>query len=224
MDDNWLEETYLQIVYELFETNPKIGAIGGQSKIAIESWETIPNWFNTEENAYAVGKQGMYSGDVTNRLYLWGAGLAIRKHLAERCFDADFPLLLKGREGEKVTAGDDSEICNRLILMGYRLLYDERLQYQHFIPTLRLTEDYLIKMKKGFENSYGVLTLYSECIRVLVTGKDSKINKLRYVFKEHPFNNAKLLRMFFWLYGLSVYVNNDMRIIRGFYKKYNRNP
>ncbi len=105
--------------------------------------------------------------------------------------------------------------------MGYCLLYDERLQYQHYIPGVRLTENYLVKMKKGFENSYGILTLYSECIRALILDKRSKTDRLLHVIKERPFNKGKLLRMLFWLYGLPVYVNNNMRLMRGFYKKYN---
>ncbi|RXK57427.1 glycosyltransferase [Lacibacter luteus] len=219
-DDNWLDEIYIQTVFTLFENNEQAGAIGGQSTIAVQNGEMIPTWFKAEENAYAVGKQAMQSGDVTERLYLWGAGLAVRKHIAEKCFDEDFPFLLTGRSGKAVTAGDDSEICNRIVLMGYRLLYDERLKYEHFIPSIRLTEDYLIQMKNGFERSYGVLTLYSECIRAIVLNKRSKAAVLRETINERPFNKGKLLRMVYWIYGLALYVNNDMRMIRAYYKKH----
>ena len=219
-DDNWLNEVYIQTVYELFETNPEVGAIGGQSTVAIQDGETIPSWFKAEENAYAVGKQAMQSGDITYRHYLWGAGLASRKKLVENCFDSNFPFLLTGRNGIKITAGDDTEICNRIILMGFRLLYEERLQFQHFIPTSRLTEEYLIKLKKGFEASYGVLTLYSECITVAALPRRSKVPFLLDAILEKPFNKGKLKRMFYWLYGFSFYVNDEMRTIRSFYKKY----
>jgi glycosyltransferase involved in cell wall biosynthesis len=219
-DDNWLCEFYIQTVFELFETNPQTGAIGGQSTIVVQKDETIPTWFKSEENAYAVGKQALQSGDITDRHYLWGAGLAIRKQIAENCFDDQFPFLLTGRKGEKNTAGDDTEICNRIILMGYHLLYDERLHYKHFIPAVRLTEEYLNQMKKGFETSYGVLTLYSECISAIGLPKYSKPAIFLNTLNERPFNKGKLLRMLFWLFGLTFYVNVDMRIIRAFYKKY----
>lgn len=220
-DDNWLEENYLKFVNQLFNTNPHVGAIGGKSTMVTESEGTIPNWFKTEENAYAVGKQAFESGDVTSRLYLWGAGLAIRKNLAEQCFDTEFPFLLMGRNGKQITAGDDFEICSRIILIGYSLLYDERLQYEHYIPSVRLTEIYLAQMKMGFENSYGILILYSEIIRALILDKRSKTSRLLDIMKERPFNKRKFLRMLFWLYGLHLYVNDDMQIIREFYKKHN---
>ncbi len=219
-DDNWLCETYIQTVFELFETKPQTGAIGGQSTIVVQKGETIPTWFKSEENAYAVGRQALRSGDITDRHYLWGAGLAIRKQVAENCFDNRFPFLLTGRKGKKIIAGDDTEICNRIILMGYHLLYDERLYYKHFIPSVRLTEEYLNQMKKGFEASYGVLTLYSEFISAIGLQNYSKPAIFLNTLHARPFNKGKLLRMFFWLFGLTFYVNDDMRIIRAFYKKY----
>lgn len=221
-DDNWLDKKYVQTVYDLFEANPKTGAIGGQSTLAVHNTAVIPDWFKEEENAYAVGKQSLQTGDITARLYLWGAGLALRKHLAEKCFDVKFPFLLTGRKGKKITAGDDTEICNRIILMGYRLLYDERLKYAHFIPEARLTEDYLATMKKGFEQSYGALTLYSECIRSVVLDNHKKIAVLKTAIIQKPFNIKKVLRMLYWVYGMALYVNDDMMLIKGFYKKYGR--
>lgn len=218
-DDNWLDGAYIQRVYELFEKNPQAGAIGGQSTLAVGDGVIIPNWFKTEENTYAVGKQALKSSDVTDRLYLWGAGLAVRKTIVEKCFDKKYPFLLTGRKGKNITSGDDCEICNRIVLMGYRLLYDERLEYIHFIPAGRLKDDYLIEVKKGFELSFGVLTLYSEFINTIILNKGSKSQLLQNVLSQRPLNTRKLLRILYWLYGLPIYVNNDMRLIRAFYKK-----
>lgn len=219
-DDNWLDQKYVQTVYDLFEKNPQYGAIGGQSFLAVNNMAVVPNWFREQENAYAVGKQCLQTGDVTSRLYLWGAGLALRKHLAEKCFEVKFPFLLTGRKGNKITSGDDTEICNRIVLMGYLLMYDDRLMFTHFIPEIRLTEDYFSKLKKGFEQSYGVLALYSEFIRCIVLDNRSKFATLKNTVIQKPINIKKILRMLYWLYGIPLYVNDHMILIKGFYKKY----
>lgn len=219
-DDNWLVDTYVETVFNLFESYTNVGAIGGQSEAAFESGIEVPEWFYKEKNAFAVGMQGERTGIITDRLYLWGAGLAVRKEIVKKCFDPAYPFLLTGRKADKVTAGDDTEICNRIVMMGYDLYYDERLVYKHYIPAARLTEEYLFQMKKGFERSYGVLTLYNEFINSVVLNKVSKLSMLIVIIFQRPINKKKILRALFWLYGIALYANDDMRMIRGFYKNY----
>lgn len=71
-DDNWLKEDYTEIVYNTLEGDEKIGAVGGKG-IAIADAPGLPEWFFKYEDGYATGEQGIQSGDVTDRKYLWGA-------------------------------------------------------------------------------------------------------------------------------------------------------
>ena len=45
-------------------------------------------------------------------------------------------------------------------IAGYHLWYDERLEFQHFIPTTRLQKEYLQKVKDGFRTINPVLRSY----------------------------------------------------------------
>jgi glycosyltransferase involved in cell wall biosynthesis len=150
-DDNWLQEDYLSISYELMSSDSFIGGIGGQG-IAVSD-ESFPDWFEKVQNSYACGKQLPFSGDASQRGYLWGAGLVSRKSILEQVFDLDYPFLCQGRKGDILLAGDDSEICHRLIILGYRLIYNENLVYSHFISRNRLSLEYYNKMILGFQLS-----------------------------------------------------------------------
>lgn len=157
-DDNWLDKNYLQQAVEIMAGNDDIGALGGQSEAVSDT--DFPEWFEKCKMDYAVGRQGERSGDVSTRKHLWGAGLTTRKSLMEKVFDPAFPILLSGRQGKSLTAGDDSEICARLLLMTRQLHYSEALFFKHYIPSERLTNQYRERQREGFHQSYKVLPQY----------------------------------------------------------------
>ena len=79
-DDNWLNSMYIQNGFSILEKNSRIGALGGFGKAAFENNVLEPEWFYYYENIYALGKQGVTSGDITfQKLYVYGAGMFIRK-------------------------------------------------------------------------------------------------------------------------------------------------
>ena len=157
-DDNWLQSDYLQNAFSLMESNPQIGALGGQG-IAVSDVE-LPDWFTDYENGYATGKQAAFSGDVSKRGYLWGAGLVARLSLLYKVFDKKYPFLLVGREGGLLLAGDDAEICKRILLLNYSLYYDQSLLFYHYIPSNRLSWENRKKMFQGFDISDVILRKY----------------------------------------------------------------
>ena len=161
-DDNWPDRDYLERVWETFQSNNRIGALGGQSEAAMEIEEPI--WFKNHMQSYAVGKQNHKSGDVTNRRYLWGACIAIRRVILLALYENGFTPLCTGRKGNEILAGDDSEICRLIILLGWRLWYDERLKFKHYIPKERLTLNYLENLYIGFNKSDQFLGKYDKVI------------------------------------------------------------
>lgn len=158
-DDNWLCPTYIDTAYFILQNNPGIGAVGGQNVPATDA-RNFPPWFEEKQANYAVGKQALQSGDISYREFIWGAGMATRKKLFIDAF-SKYKSLLPGRSGKILTSGDDNEYCMRLLFMGYRLFYNETLRFVHFIPSGRLTEEYINRLGEGFKTSYDVLSKYS---------------------------------------------------------------
>ncbi|HKB44998.1 MAG TPA: hypothetical protein VKC90_11435, partial [Chitinophagaceae bacterium] len=66
--------------------------------------------------------------------------------------------------------------CLRLLFMGYRLFYNESLRFVHFIPSHRLTEEYINGLGEGFKSSYEILSKYS---LLLYLQSSSKIQKIK---------------------------------------------
>ena len=161
-DDNWLCENYIQTTIDILNSDERIAAVGGYGKAISNS--DFPEWFEQYEAGYAVGKRGFKSGYLKGGYQLLtGAGLSFRKTLYLKAF-SELPSLLADRKGNELSSGGDSEICLRFLLLGYRLYYDERLVYKHFIPSERLTIEYRVKLYAGFEQAAPYLRIYSTFI------------------------------------------------------------
>lgn len=174
-DDNWLSENYISTAFEIMNSNHQIGILGGRGEAVSTLTTDFPKWFAAVENSYAVGRPLRESGDATNRKYLWGAGIVIRKKLY---FEAhkNNPSLLIGRKGEDLSSGEDAELCARAILLGYSLYYDEQLYFKHFILPERLTKMYFKKLIAGHKASYNLIKYYWHYI--------DYINQPQYVKRE----------------------------------------
>jgi glycosyltransferase involved in cell wall biosynthesis len=155
-DDNWLHENYLLVALNTMNKNSSIGALGGHGE-AVSNID-FPDWFENVKGAYACGKQWPVTGFCSGRMYLWGAGLVSRKSLLLKVFDS--PLRLTGRNGAKLMAGDDGEICMRILLMGYELYYNSLLNYKHYMQPFRLTQEYYIRMNQGFKDCNKIINQY----------------------------------------------------------------
>lgn len=172
-DDNWLQNDYLEKAFQLMEKLPDAGALGGCSEVVTDG--LLPEWWEENKNSFAVGNQAVKSGDVTQRGYLWGAGLITRKIILDSVFDSRYPFILSGRKGNQVISGDDSEICSRIILLGWKLYYHEDLNFKHFLPKERLTDEYRDKLIAGFESTYGIQKKYKLAIELVFTPLINKI-------------------------------------------------
>jgi glycosyltransferase involved in cell wall biosynthesis len=158
-DDNWVETDWVQKVADVFAMNEKIGACGGRSEAIFE--EHKPEWFDDYQSSFAVGVQGDQSGIVDDKKgFLWGAGLSFRKSLWHELENRGFKNLTVGREGKNITAGEDSELCYAIRLLGYHLYYNKDLGLKHFMPANRMNIKYLGKMFEGFGKAYARLNSY----------------------------------------------------------------
>lgn len=156
-DDNWLADDYLINAYTILNSDKNIAALGGFGEAVSDI--VIPEWFYDVQNAYAVGKQYTYQGDVSCEKHLWGAGLALRKSIYFKAF-TNFPSLTTGRNGNILSAGEDYELCIRFVLMKYRLHYSEKLFYRHYIPAARLSLSYKERLFAGFRLTDDIFNCY----------------------------------------------------------------
>ncbi|TGE25622.1 glycosyltransferase [Hymenobacter aquaticus] len=165
-DDNWLQPDYLALAWEVMEKDPKIGALGGIGRPQCEI--TPPFWFKDFAAIYAADTQAPHQGDITaGPSYVYGAGCVVRKAAWEKIYRAGFKSMLTGRHGDKLTSGEDNEMCYAFVLAGYKIWYDERLRFQHFIPAKRLTWNYVERIFEGNAESEAALRPYVDYIAAL---------------------------------------------------------
>lgn len=177
-DDNWLGKEYIQIAFEIMRANPDIGALGGKSTATADI--EFPEWWDDYREGYAVGQQAKKSGCINERRFVWGAGMVTRKRLYQACFPDNFKSLLIGRNGEDLSSGDDYEYSLRLLLLGYNLFYDDRLEFKHYISNNRLNWAYRKKMFGGHHKAQHTLNKY---LKVLQHQKNKFLFKLTRLFK-----------------------------------------
>lgn len=197
-DDNWLDVNYLQIAFDFMKNHPQVGILGGKG-IAVSSAE-FPDWFSTYQGDYAVGVQGLESGEISNRGYVWGAGMTVRKKEILSLYNAGFSGSLTGRKGADLQAGDDSEICKWYLIVGKSLYFNELLVFRHYIEEFRLTIDYNKKLNQGFSQSQIALNQYNFIINLIKRKRlsISKIGSLIMIFLfEKNFSKIAALLEFF---------------------------
>lgn len=153
-DDNGLQSNYVMTAWEIMNNNLQIGALGGCGMLNVK----IPKWLEGLEEFYAIGPQGIRSGDVTDtRGCLYGAGLVIRKSVFDQLNQRHFQSLLSDRTKNTLLSGGDTELTFAIRLIGYRLWYDERLKFEHFISPKRINKWYFTRLM--FYMGYGWMAL-----------------------------------------------------------------
>lgn len=158
-DDNWVEKHWVEKVFSVFTENNNIGACGGRSEPVFE--KEMPDWFPSFEKSFAVGKQLDKNGIIEGPLHtLWGAGLSFRKQIWTELQRKGFSTLTIGRQGKKLSGGEDTELCYAIRLLGFSLFYSDDLVLKHYMPEARLNLDYMKKMYMGFGAANVRLNLY----------------------------------------------------------------
>ena len=189
-DDNRLDPTYVETCFEILENNPQIGAVGGRG-IAVTDGQPLPDWFPDFGKHYASGGQDESTRDITRRRgYLWGAGMASRTDLFKSMY-LRFPSFLIGRKGKELIGGEDTEYCLRLVLKGWRLYYDSRLSFEHYMPVHRLETAYRDRLVKTLDEDGIVLEKYYLAV------------KMQFKTAGRPWNKMRLLLVtpFKWLFA-----------------------
>lgn len=155
-DDNWLSETYLNILFSEFENNRNLGVLGGIGMPAFEGEK--PEWFDTHQENFACGKPSLVNGKLK---YVYGAGMGLRQSTVRELRQKGFTEILSDRKGNTLYSGGDNELCHAAGWLGYEIALNTSLTFLHYMPKNRINKTYLEKLHDGFGRSRLYLEIYT---------------------------------------------------------------
>jgi glycosyltransferase involved in cell wall biosynthesis len=173
-DDNWLCQNYLETIYYDLKENPTAAMVGGLGVPELEGEK--PFWFDEVASCFATGPQSnVGTGPIYEATELYGAGCAIRMSCWSHLEQHGFESLLSDRTGKSLISGGDVEMCFAFRLAGFRLLYDSRISFQHFLPSARVNWKYLKRLFIGFGMSKPRTDIYVACLEGRPMPKEGKL-------------------------------------------------
>lgn len=189
-DDNYISQNYLSKAYTIMENHPEVGIAGGKGIGVFE--KEPPHWFRDIQHAFAIGPQAKkegYADDV--RGYIYGAGSILRKSVYEYLYANNFQLMLKGRIGKSLVAGEDKERSHAFRLLGYKMWYDPSLEFEHFMPAGRVNWNYTKMLLKSFGHAAIYHNLYKEALHEV---NNFKLLVIKYAFFDIVNSTAILIK------------------------------
>ena len=156
-DDNWLEENYLKISFQIIHNKPDVGLVVGKGIAVFEKEQ--PDWFELYAQSYAVGRPLPHTGYFPNEKKLvWGAGMVFRKKIWLDLRKAQYSFFTSKGKGKAV--GEDSELSLIVRYLGYRHYFEDKLLFYHFMPAGRINWQNHITMTEGFARTSVFTRLY----------------------------------------------------------------
>lgn len=162
-DDNYLYSDYLIKTEAILSQDPQIGVIGGYG--VIKSDNDIDDWVYSFQRYYACGAQHYQEGEITHTGSIWGAGMIFDAVQFRKFLKAGFKNILTCRKGTELTSGGDIEYCRWFLLAGKKLWYSHDLKYEHFIPSSRLSVNYIKRLENSFEQVSETIYKYDALIQ-----------------------------------------------------------
>lgn len=159
--DNVLHADYLAKALEIASQHPKVGVWSGQAHPEFE--ESPPDWTRPYWAMLAIREFShdkiMMAFDRSQSLP-HGAGMCLRREVASAYINemviTNWRLLLE-RKGQSLMSGGDSDLALLSMRHGWGIGQFMQLHLDHLIPPNRLTESYLIRLKKAMAASGVVL-------------------------------------------------------------------
>lgn len=163
-DDNWLHSTYVATAFNLIGQNNQIAALGGLGIITFEHDFSVPPWMCEQyERSFGTGSQGKQDGNTTfDKGCLYTAGTIFDRIWLDHLYRFGFTTSLKGRDGNSLVGGEDTELTLALKLIGGELHYSSQLHFQHYMPKERINWAYLKQLWQGFGYSNYFVLPYRE--------------------------------------------------------------
>lgn len=150
-DDTWVCDRWVAVAAQAMASAPALGVVAPLIYPAFEA--PPPRWWYDYANYFAI----LLSAPTTPLRYLNCGGAAIRKSAWDGLRGDGFQWRMVGREGKKLSCGEDNELTFALRLAGWKLRIEPRLRLIHFIEAHRVTWPYMRRMVRGYAASWVLL-------------------------------------------------------------------
>jgi glycosyltransferase involved in cell wall biosynthesis len=155
-DDNWVTPHWVTTAWQCMSEDLQLGAVGSANTAVADV--ALPDWFVRYSNYYAVWD---FPPDATIATsFLAGAGMTIRKSVWHWLKNHGFHSQLTGRLGTKLSSSEDVELGCAILLAGWKIRVEPRLELRHHMIPHRLRWDYLRRLIRGVGESDVVLDSY----------------------------------------------------------------
>ncbi len=161
-DDNILAPDWIGCLLDLYSRQPEVGGIGGYIEPLLAGEK--PAWFDKFSGMYACTPPHENPEVSAFKQTLFGAGLSFRTDVLRSVFASALPLFLAGRTQGTLSRGDDSEICLRVGLLGWKLWYESSLKLKHYILEPRINWAYVLQARRGGGHADIILKIYGDLL------------------------------------------------------------
>lgn len=122
-DDAYPDQSWLSNALEIFNSDQKIGAVGGPNVTPLEDsfWQKIGGYIY---ESYLTSGEAQYRFLPKKRKFvaeLQGVNLIIKKDVLQKL----------GGFKSKLYSGDDSKVCSNIRSLGYKIVYDPHVVVYH---------------------------------------------------------------------------------------------
>jgi glycosyltransferase involved in cell wall biosynthesis len=149
-DDNLPTPDWILQSYIFGKEHPQAGAWSGQIHGDFEI--NPPENFSRIQAFLAIREHGeiAYLFDAANLRLPPGAALVVRKQAwLENVPQIPEKLMFKGRLGNLMISGDDTEVLLYIHRAGWQIWYNPSMHVYHQIPRWRFERDYLLNLARG---------------------------------------------------------------------------
>lgn len=144
-DDAFLAEDYLEKIYQYFEADKSIAAIG--SKILLHYEDIIPDWENKYLNSllgfFDIGNEKKW---FTKSDYPRGSNMSFRMDVFEQVGVFNVEL---GRKLNNLAGSEEKDIFSRIYKHDFKVLYVPDAIVYHCVPLVRTTADFIKRQALG---------------------------------------------------------------------------
>ncbi len=160
-DDNVPAPAYLEQVVRFAAAYPNV-TVWGAGTIVVEFTEKVPRWVERDMPPFFQEREHGRDEVGTSRgwapYFPVGSGLVTRRAAMERWAAATEAgrYTLTGRDGARLSAGDDAQIIFGAIAAGEQVGVAAGQQLAHLIPAFRCTPSYLARLEFGLSASLRV--------------------------------------------------------------------
>ena len=202
-DDAFLADDYLEVIYNHFETNKNVVAIG--SKIILHYEDIIPDW----ENKYLNSLLGYFNlGDEQKKFpkndYPRGSNMSFKTNVFNTVGNFNVEL---GRKGGNLAGSEEKDMFMRIYKHGkFQVNYIPNAIVYHCVPIERTTTEFIKRQALG--------TGKSEKVRIKNEGLSSTLKRyfmelvkwggsialfFIYLFKGQPAKGTMIVRFRWWV-------------------------